>query len=146
MRDPAEETPAERQRRLRRRLRWRGRLAELTERLELRDGAARAEIRAAEIALDVRFPADYVEIVAGTDGASGRVGDLQVELWRVTTLRQENAERHSPAGLVIFGTAEPGALLAFQAGRYLVLRPGAGLSAAEEAGPTVLQLLDFLAE
>lgn len=146
MRDPAEETPAERQRRIRRRLHWRGRLAELTDSLELRAGAARAEIRAAEIALDTRFPADYVELMAGTDGASGRVVERRVELWRVTSLRRENAERHSPAGLVIFGSAEPGALLAFQDGQYLILPPGAGLSGAEAAGATALELLEALAQ
>ena len=145
MRDPTEETPAERQRRHRRRLRWRGRLAELTEQLELRDGAARAEIRAAEMALETRFPDDYVELMAGTDGAAGRLAGRRLELWRVPTLRQENAERHSPAGLVIFGSAEPGLLMAFGESGYLLLRPGSGLSGAEEAGETLLALLESLA-
>ena len=145
MRDPHEETPAERQRRLRRRLRWQGRLQELTAALVLTDPAPRAEIRAAEEVLGVGFPADYVEFVAATNGATGTVGSTPVELWPVTALRAENGDRHAPSGLVLFGSFQRGGLLAFRTGRFLQIPDREGLSGAEDVGGTLIELLEALA-
>lgn len=145
MSDPHEETPVERQRRLRRRLRWPGRLRELTAALVLADPAPRAEIRAAEEVLGVGFPADYVDFVAATNGATGSVGAMPVELWPVTALRAENGERHAPAGLVLFGSFARAGLLAFRTGRFLRIPDREGLSGAEDVGGTLLELLEALA-
>jgi hypothetical protein len=121
-------------------------MAELTAELVITDPAPRAEIRAAETALGVRFPPDYVDFLTATNGGRGPLGGALVELWPVTALRAENAARLTPEGLVVFGQGARGALLAFRDGRYLLLPAGSGLTGADEVGSSLLELLELLTE
>ena len=139
------QSETERQRRLRRRLRLRGPLVQLTGKLELAEPAPVAEIAAAEKALRTRFPADYVRFLKASNGGRGRVGESVLELWPVHALRQLNLERGSELGLVVFGTGSGGDEFAFRHGRFLRLPRREKLAEPEARGASFAEFLESLA-
>jgi hypothetical protein len=135
---------SDRQRRLRRRLRLRGPLVRLTEKLELAEPAPVAEIVAAEKALRTRFPADYVDFLKASNGGRGRVGTAVLELWPVHRLRPLNEQRGSELGLVVFGTGSGGDEFAFRHGRFLRLPRSEKLAGPEPRGESFVDFLETL--
>ncbi|MDQ6691431.1 MAG: hypothetical protein M3Z13_01565, partial [Candidatus Dormibacteraeota bacterium] len=143
--DDLEVLRRERQRLLRRRYRLRGRLARLTEQLELEEPAPAAEIVAAAKALRTDFPADYVQFIAASNGARGPVGGAHLELWPVHHLRRNNEARGSEPFLVVFGAGSGGEEFAFRRGEFLRLPAAGKLAEPEARGRTFADFLGSLA-
>lgn len=89
--------------------------------LDLAEPAPVAEIAAAQSALGVTFPRDYVEFLRASNGGVGKVGSALVELWPVHHLRELNQKLGSQSGLVAFGNGSPSEVFAFQGGQFLRL-------------------------
>jgi SMI1 / KNR4 family (SUKH-1) len=83
-------------------------LSELTRDLAIGVGASDASLRDVADALQVRFPADYLQFMRYSDGGEGPVGsDGYVALWSVAELvglnKAYQVDEFAP-GLVLFGT------------------------------------------
>lgn len=94
-------------------------IAELTRTLRTRPGTPAHLIEEVERALGVRFPKDYADFLATSDGAEGFIGEQDnayLSLWPVERLAEMNAayktNEYSP-GLLLFGSDGGGEGYAF---------------------------------
>lgn len=82
----------------------------------LEEGATQDEIDAAEGALGLSLPADYLAFMREHDGGDGFVGKNYLMLWGVSELEQFNREyrvNEFAPGLLLFGSSGGGEAYAF---------------------------------
>jgi hypothetical protein len=88
----------------------------LTQELELNLPTSRESIVQIGSQLDIKFPKDYIDFMAKTNGGEGNIGNSYLVLWSIDELVELNegyAVKEFANGLVLFGSDGGGTAYAF---------------------------------